>query len=41
MAKEVREKKAEIIEELEEAFSKCSSGIVTDYRGLSVQEIFS
>ena len=39
MAKEVREKKAEIIDELEAAFSKCSSGIITDYRGLSVQEI--
>ena len=39
MSKEAREKKSAIIDSLEEAFSKCSIGILTDYRGLSVQEI--
>lgn len=34
-----REKKAQIIESLEETFSRCSVGILTDYRGLSVSEI--
>jgi len=30
-----REKKAQIIDELQEVFSKCSVGILIDYRGLS------
>jgi large subunit ribosomal protein L10 len=34
-----REKKAQIIDRLQEVFSKCSIGILTDYRGLSVPEI--
>jgi len=34
-----REKKAQIIERLQEVFSKCSMGILTDYRGLSTLEI--
>ena len=36
-----REKKAQIINRLQEVFSKCSIGILTDYRGLSVPEITS
>ncbi|MFC1901241.1 50S ribosomal protein L10, partial [Chloroflexota bacterium] len=34
-----KEKKAEIIDSLEETFSKCSIGILTDYRGLTNAEI--
>jgi len=34
-----REEKAQIIDRLQEVFSKCSVGILTDYRGLSVPEI--
>jgi large subunit ribosomal protein L10 len=34
-----REKKAQAIDRLQEVFSKCSIGILTDYRGLSVPEI--
>ena len=34
-----REKKVQIIDALQESFSKCSVGILTDYRGLSVPEI--
>ena len=34
-----REKKAQIIDRLQEVFSKCSVGILTDYRGLSTPEI--
>ena len=34
-----REKKALIIDRLQEGLSKCSVGILTDYRGLSVSEI--
>jgi large subunit ribosomal protein L10 len=34
-----KEKKAKIIDELEEALSKCSAGILTDYRGLAAQEM--
>jgi large subunit ribosomal protein L10 len=34
-----REKKAQTINRLQEVFSKCSIGILTDYRGLSVPEI--
>ncbi len=34
-----REKKVQIIDRLQEVFSKCSVGILTDYRGLSVPEI--
>ena len=33
-----REKKALIIERLQEVFSKCNIGILTDYRGLSASE---
>jgi len=34
-----REKKALIIDNLKELFSKCSIGILTDYRGLSASEM--
>ena len=34
-----REKKAQIIDRLEELFSKCSVGVLTDYRGLPVSEM--
>jgi len=34
-----KEKKARIIDGLQEVFSKCSIGILTDYRGLSAPEI--
>ena len=34
-----REKKAQIIDRLQEDFSNCSIGILTDYRGLSTAEI--
>ncbi len=34
-----REKKAQTIDRLQDAFSKCSIGILTDYRGLSTPEI--
>ena len=34
-----REKKAQIINQLQDTFSKCSIGILTDYRGLSTPEI--
>ena len=34
-----RQKKTQIIDRLQEAFSKCSVGILTNYRGLSVPEI--
>ena len=34
-----REKKALIIDSLQEVFSKCSIGILTDYRGLSAPEM--
>ena len=34
-----RQKKAQIIDKLQEAFSKCSVGILTNYRGLSTPEI--
>ena len=34
-----RQKKAQIIDRLQEAFSKCSVGILTNYRGLSTPEI--
>ena len=34
-----REKKARTIDSLEEVFSKCSLGILTDYRGLSAHEM--
>ena len=36
-----REKKAQIIESLQEVFSSCSVGILTDYRGLSTAEMTS
>ena len=39
MSRESKEKKAQIIEKLQEAFSKCSIGILTDYRGLTASEI--
>ncbi len=34
-----KQKKAQIIDRLQEAFSKCSVGILTNYRGLSAPEI--
>ena len=34
-----REKKAQTIDELQDTFSKCSIGILTDYRGLTAPEI--
>lgn len=34
-----RQKKAQIIDSLQEAFSECSIGVLTDYRGLSASEI--
>ncbi len=34
-----RQKKAQIIDRLQEVFSSCSVGILTDYRGLSTSEI--
>jgi large subunit ribosomal protein L10 len=34
-----REKKAQIIDSLQEILSKCSAGVLTDYRGLSTAEI--
>ncbi len=34
-----REKKAQIIDSLEQVFSRCSIGILTDYRGLSAIEM--
>jgi large subunit ribosomal protein L10 len=34
-----REKKAKIIDGLEQVFSRCSVGILTDYRGLSAAEM--
>ena len=34
-----REKKAQIINNLQESFSKCSIGILTDYRGLTTREM--
>ena len=34
-----KEKKAQIIDRLQETFSKCSVGILTDYRGLTVPQI--
>ena len=34
-----REKKAQIIDSLQDTFSKCSIGILTNYRGLSTPEI--
>ena len=36
-----KEKKAQIIDSLQEVFSKCSIGILTDYRGLSASEMTS
>ncbi|MDI6815192.1 MAG: 50S ribosomal protein L10 [Dehalococcoidales bacterium] len=36
-----RQKKAQTIERLQEVFSKCSIGILTDYRGLSAPQITS
>ncbi len=34
-----REKKAEVIDHLQELFSKCNVGVLTDYRGLTTAEI--
>ena len=34
-----REKKAQIIDSLQEVFSRCSIGVLTDYRGLSASEM--
>ena len=41
MSRESREKKTQIIDRLQEAFSKCSISILTDYRGLATHEITS
>jgi large subunit ribosomal protein L10 len=34
-----REKKAQLIDSLQEVFSKCSVGVLTDYRGLTAAEM--
>ena len=34
-----REKKAQLIDSLQQVFSRCSIGIMTDYRGLSANEM--
>ena len=34
-----RQKKTQIIDRLQETFSKCSIGVLTDYRGLSASEM--
>jgi len=34
-----KEEKVKIVDELQEVFSKCSIGVLTDYRGLSTAEI--
>jgi large subunit ribosomal protein L10 len=39
MVRMLRKKKAEVIDGIQEFFSKCSVGILTDYRGLSVLEM--
>ncbi len=39
MSVESREKKAQVIEELQGALSKCNISILTDYRGLTVAEM--
>lgn len=39
--KKAREKKTQIIDSLQEAFSNSRIGILTDYRGLSAQEMFA
>jgi len=39
MSIESRAKKTQIIESLQDAFSKCSISILTDYRGLATPEI--
>jgi len=38
MSVSVREKKAQIVQELKDKFSNCSSAILVDYRGLTVEE---
>jgi len=37
----LKEQKAQIIDSLQQLFSKCSIGILTDYRGLSASEMTS
>ena len=39
--KKAREKKTQIIDWIQETLSKSSVGIMTDYRGLSAQEMFA
>ena len=39
MSSESREKKTQMIDRLQEAFSKCSISILTDYRGLATHEM--
>ena len=39
MSVESKEKKMQIIENLQEAFSKCNISVLTDYRGLTTSEI--
>ena len=35
-----KEKKAQVIDELQRVFSECSIGVLTDYRGISAAEMF-
>ncbi|MCD6453668.1 MAG: 50S ribosomal protein L10 [Dehalococcoidales bacterium] len=39
MSTEAKEKKAQIVARLEDALTRCSVGVLTDYRGLSVAEV--
>lgn len=39
MSVESKEKKTQIIEKLQDAFSRCSIGILTDYRGLTSSQM--
>ncbi len=39
MSTQSREKKTQIIDNLQEIFSKCSNSILTDYRGLTTSEM--
>ena len=39
VSRESREKKAQIIDKLQEAFAQCSVGVLTDYRGLTTMEM--
>lgn len=39
MSRETKEKKAQIIDQLQESFANCNIGILTDYRGLTTPEM--